>query len=270
MATAALNIDYSRGFSVGRVFARALGAIGRNPLVTVGIAFLLGGLPSLGFNLLMRNSLAGNPKSPSAEMVLGIGVTVIFAWLVSMAIGVIVQAALTRATVADSDGRRAGMGECVMAGVRVLLPLFGLFLLWALGVGLGMLLLIIPGVILLLMWSVSVPSLVEERQGVFASFARSRALTKGERWKILGVLIVLVVSFWLLSVVLGVAGVSSIKYSGQAGAAPANLTNTVMLLSLIPSTLFSLAWGTIQAALYVELRNAKDGGSVDHLQDVFA
>lgn len=266
MATASLNIDHSEGFSVGRVFSRAFGTIGRNPLVTVGIAFLLGGLPSLGFNLIMRDYIAGESTKSTPDMALGIGLTMAFVWLASMAIGVLVQAALTRATVADSDGRRATFGECFMAGARVILPLVGLIVLWTLGIGLGIVLLVIPGLILLLMWSVAVPSLVEERRGVFGAFARSRELTKGERWKILGVLVVLMVAFGLLSVVLGFVGVSSIKMTGQPGA----VATTATLLSLIPSTLLSLAWGTMQGALFVELRNAKEGDSVEQLQDVFA
>lgn len=270
MATAATRIDETRDFSVGRVFARAFATVAHNPLVTFGMALLLGAVPAVLIGLMMRGVFAGDLERATADMAAGFAITVILSSLAMMAISVIVQAALTRATVADSEGRRAGFGECVMAGVRVVFPLVGLILLWSIGIGLGMLLLIIPGIILLLMWSVAIPSLVEERQGVFAAFARSRTLTKGNRWKILGVLAVLVVAYMLLSIVLPIVGISSMDFTATGTEMSGGLSVALILSSLIPSTLFNLAWGTIQPALYVELRNAKVGDSVDSLQGVFA
>jgi hypothetical protein len=32
----------------------------------------------------------------------------------------------------------------------------------------------------------------------------------------------------------------------------------------------NLLWGTIQPSLYIELRQAKEGGSIDSLEEVFA
>ena len=270
MATTATRIDETRDFSVGRVFARAFATVVHNPLVTLAMALLLGAVPAVIIGLMMRGVFAGNLKGATADMAAGFAITSILSWLAMMTISVIVQAALTRATVADSEGRRAGFGECVMAGVRVLFPLVGLVLLWSIGIGLGMMLLIIPGVILLLMWSVAVPSLVEERQGVFAAFARSRMLTNGNRWKILGVLAVLGVAYLLLSIVLRIVGISSMDFTATGAEMPGGLSVALILSSLIPSTLFNLAWGTIQPALYVELRDAKERGSVDSLHEVFA
>ena len=270
MATVTARSGDMRDFSIGRVFARASATVAHNPLVTLSMALLLGAVPVLVISLLMRGALEGNIGGASVDMSIGLAMTGILTWMAMMAVGVLVQAALTRATVADSEGRRATFGECVMAGVYVMLPMIGLILLWTLGIALGMMLLFIPGIILLLMWSVAIPSLVEERQGVFAAFARSRMLTKGERWKILGVLAILVVAYILLSVVLNIIGVASMDLPGSAAEAPGDLSVAVILGSLIPSTMLNLVWGTIQPAMYVELRDAKEGGSVDSLHEVFA
>ena len=91
-----------------------------------------------------------------------------------MIISALVQGALTRATVSAIEGRRASFGESLGTGVRVILPLIGLSLLWAFGVGIGFIFLIVPGVILLLMWAVCIPALVIERQGVFARLRTQR------------------------------------------------------------------------------------------------
>ena len=120
------------------------------------------------------------------------------------------------------------------------------------------------------MWSVAVPALVEERQGVFAAFARSRMLTSGNRWKILGVLVILMVVYILVASVLGFAGMSAMDMTGTTTETAANLSVASTLSSLAMSTVFSLVWGTIQAAMYVELRDAKESGSVESLNEVFA
>ena len=113
--------------------------------------------------------------------------------LVMMVISALVQGALTRATVSANEGIRATFGQSLSAGLQVILSLIGLSILWSLGVGIGFVLLIVPGVILLMMWAVAVPALVVERAGVFAAFSRSAQLTKGARWKIFGLSLVLLV-----------------------------------------------------------------------------
>lgn len=57
----------------------------------------------------------------------------------------------------------------------------------------AMLALIVPGIILWLGWSMSVPVLIQERRGVFGSMSRSRALTKGNRWSLFGLFLILVI-----------------------------------------------------------------------------
>lgn len=262
--------EETRDFSIGRVFARAAGTVGRNPLVTLSMALLLGAVPALIISLLTRGVFATDVEGATTDMSIGLFITGILTWMVMMAIGVIVQAGLTRATLADSEGRKASFGECVMAGVQVILPLVALILLWTGGIALGMIVFLIPGIILMLMWAVAIPSLVVERQGIFAAFARSRELTKGSRWKILGVLVLLLVAYMLLTIVLGIAGVSTLETANIGSETAGALSIAAIVSSLIPSTLFNLAWGTIQPAMYVELRDAKEGGSVEHLQEVFA
>jgi hypothetical protein len=116
------------------------------------------------------------------------------------------------------------------------------------------------------MWSVAAPTIVVERVGVFEALGRSRELTRGARWKILGTFLVLLVIYWLLSIVLGFVG---LKMYGAAGAAP-GLTTANLIGSIVLGTIFNVAWGTIQPSLYVELRHWKEGDSVQALHDVFA
>jgi hypothetical protein len=257
-----------RQVSIGRVFQRAFAAVALNPLVILGLALVVGALPGLLMtyvfvNLGVTSSAAlENGTFSTGSFIALIGLTTI----VGMIISALVQGALTRATVSANEGRRATIGESLSAGLRVILPLIGLSILFAFGVAIGFVLLVVPGIILLLMWAVAVPTLVIERGGVFHSFRRSAELTKGARWKIFGLFCVLIAIYWLLTVVLGVVGLTTY------GSDPAtnDLQISTLFATLLVGTVFNALWGTIQPSLYVELRQWKEGGSLENLEQVFA
>jgi hypothetical protein len=75
-------------------------------------------------------------------------------------------------------------------------------LLAALGITVGFLLLIVPGLVLITLWLLIVPAIMLESRGVFESFGRSRQLVSGQGWNVFGV-IVLTVAI-LLAVNIGV------------------------------------------------------------------
>ena len=267
MATAA-PVYEERQMSIGRVFQRAFSAISLNPLVILGLALVVGALPSLlmSYFFIASAAVSTNPLQPGFSMNRIMGAAVL-SGIISMVIAALVQGALTRATIAANEGRRATFGESLSSAVRVILPLIGLSLLWAIGVGFGFVLLIVPGVILLLMWAVAVPALVVERDGTMAAFGRSAELTKGARWKILGLFLVLLIGYWLLSIVVGLVGLKSL--SATSGGV-ASLTITNLIGSIVLGTIFNTLWGTIQPSLYVELRQWKEGDSVENLEQIFA
>jgi hypothetical protein len=254
--------------SIGRTFQRAFSALSLNPLVVLGLALIVGALPGLlmsylfvQFGLTSPGALQAGALSFRAFM----GAT-FFSTVIAMVIGALVQGALTRAVVSANEGRRATFGECLSTGFQVFLPLIGVSILFSIGVGIGFVLLFIPGIILLLMWAVAIPALVTERTGVFGAFSRSAELTKGSRWKILGLFLVLGVIYWLLSIVLGLIG---LKMYAPA-TSPTGLTIANIVGSMILGTIFNVLWGTIQPSLYVELRQAKEGESSESLAQVFA
>jgi uncharacterized membrane protein len=125
-----------------------------------------------------------------------------------------------------------------------------------LGVMVGMLLLVVPGIIILLMWSVAVPSYVEERAGVVASLKRSRELTKGSRWKILGLYVVMLTIIVLIQMLV-------VAILGQAG-------TLAIVAAMLTSAVFGTLFAAMIASLYVELRQVKDGATPDRLAEVFA
>jgi hypothetical protein len=267
MATTTATVR-DRSVSIGRVFGRGFGTIGANPLATLGIALLFSAVPStlLGFGL--QNMQAETFLLLGAAGTIGIALlTVVISILLSM----ITQGALVRATVAHSGGRRASLGESAMAGLAVAGPLFLLGLLSAIGIGLGLVLLLVPGIMLYVIWSVAAPALVEERLGPVEALGRSRFLTRGARWKIFGLSLVILVVYWLISAVVGMVGIT--MYGGVEKLAvdlQDGMPLPYLIFNALVQTVVAAVWGAIQASLYVELRDWKDGPAADKLAEVFA
>jgi hypothetical protein len=86
----------------------------------------------------------------------------------------------------SSQGATGGWKEYLAAGRPFALRLFGLSILMAIGISIGFLLLIFPGFYLMGRWGLAPFALVQENLGVMAAFKRSRELTKGHVWEVLG------------------------------------------------------------------------------------
>lgn len=135
--------------------------------------------------------------SPAA----GIALVVLF-W----ALSILYQGMVVELVQDIQDGRRDhSIGQLLRSVDEVFWPLVGVSILLALGVGIGFVLLIIPGLVLLVMWSVVAPVTVLERPGVFAAFGRSRELVRGNGWNVFGVIVLVFVIVFLVSIAAGVA-----------------------------------------------------------------
>ncbi|HEY1606541.1 MAG TPA: hypothetical protein VGF77_13190 [Allosphingosinicella sp.] len=266
MATSAAAFE-DRDFSIGRVFNRAFGTIGSNPVTTIGISFLFGALPAtlvgLGSQYLRLNGVGVMSFWSRTGLTLGASVLVIV-------FSTVTQGALVQATIAHSDGRQSGFQESAAAGLAVIVPLFLLGLGNGLGIGFGLLLLIIPGVLIWVVWSVAAPALVAERVGIFEAFGRSNELTDGVRWKILGLLLIVLVATWIF---VGIIESLTLPIFGGARAAALvaarGFSLSYFALDAFQRTVTTLLWAVIQTSLYVELRDWKEGPATGALADVF-
>jgi hypothetical protein len=110
--------------------------------------------------------------------------------------------ALVEAVADIRDGRSdLGVSETFSKVWPRLWPLLGASVLAGLGIALGLLLLVVPGLILLTWWALIPPAIVLENKGVFESFGRSRELVRGHGWNVFGVLII---TYLLSAVISGV------------------------------------------------------------------
>ncbi|MGZ3250267.1 MAG: YciC family protein [Croceibacterium sp.] len=260
-------IETGDNVSVGRVFSRGFGVIASNPATVFGIAFLFGGLPSLVLNLIQRRMTAGTLDSYQVIGSVGLAFASAFVALVLQAL---VQGSLVRATLAYARGERATFGECIRSGLAVILPLIGLALLMGLGIGIGFVFFLVPGFMLLVMWSVASPAMVAERPGVFGALRRSRYLTKGARWKVFGVEALILLAYYVFMLAFGAATLSVSGTDLSTAVTTTGLSLSWVILTVISSTIVNTVWSTVQTSLYVELRNWKEGLPEQTLEEIFA
>lgn len=74
---------------------------------------------------------------------------------------------------------------------RRLWALVGLGLISGIGILVGLILLIIPGIYLMVRWSAAVPALIAEEAGVYDSLGRSAAAVEGRFWHVFAAMLVI-------------------------------------------------------------------------------
>jgi hypothetical protein len=147
------------------------------------------------------------------------------------------------------DGRRdMTVGELLDATTPVIAPLIGAGILSGLGIGIGMILLVVPGLILITIWAVIAPAIVIERRGVIEAFGRSRELVRGNGWQVFGV----VICAFLIAVVVGFifSLIGAAIVSGALGR---------ILFGIVSSTITAPITALTAAVLYYRLVAMKGG-----------
>ena len=242
-------------FSIGRVIGDSFGVFGRN-FVSFSILALLLGLINLLIALFYFDP--AQIEATGQFDATGLGISV----LIGMLVNSLTQAAIIYGTFQDLRGQKAGIGDCISRGLASVIPVIvGSLLLW-LGVSIAAIFFVIPGIILTLMWWVYVPAIVVEGKGIIESFGRSRALTKGRRWHILGLLILVLVLSLVVNFLVGLV-VGVLFIGGSDVATPAAILQYVAM-SLVT------AFGAILVAVgYYYLRAEKEGVDVNEIAQVF-
>jgi hypothetical protein len=132
----------------------------------------------------LANSAKGNGAAAGA-----------FWGLIAVVIGIIgyfwVQGALVELVRDVRDGRAdRTVGETYKAVQPRLAALIVAGILAGIGILIGVILIVIPGLYLLTIWSMIVPVIVLEGKSAGESFSRSREIVRGNGWRVFGLLIV--------------------------------------------------------------------------------
>lgn len=139
-------------------------------------------------------------------------VLVILFW----ALGILYQGMVVELVRDVQDGKRDhSVGQLLRSVEPVFWPLVAVSVLFGIGVAVGFVLLIIPALILLVIWSVVAPVTVVERPGVFKAFGRSREIVRGNGWNVFGLIVIVWVIVTLVGIAAGLiaAGLGSFGHS---------------------------------------------------------
>lgn len=256
----------TRSFDMGGVLTSTFDVMGKNFFPFAALA-AIGAAPTAAFTMFMTG---GNPFGES-KLVIPPGTQplaffgVFFAGgLISFLLTCILQAALIHGTVVTLNGRRASFGDCLATGVNSFLPVAAIGLLSALGIGLGFILLIVPGIILAIGWSIAVPVRVVERKPVFEVFERSWHLTSGHRWALVGLFVVVGIGSAVFQMLVAPLNGITLGTSTPGGASIVFIAATAIVKILV-----SMFGATMVGVIYYELRSVKEGIGPEALASVF-
>jgi hypothetical protein len=142
------------------------------------------------------------------------------------------------------DGRRdASVGQLLRAVRPVVGQLILVGIVAGAGIVVGFLLLIVPGLILITVWSVAAPVVVLERPPGLGALGRSRELVRGSGWQVFGVILVLGVLVNVLA--------SAIELGAESAGTGAGIVVRV-ILGVLTAPLLALA----SSVLYFQLRGS--------------
>jgi uncharacterized membrane protein len=239
-------------FRVGRVLNRTSSVLSRNFLIFF-VVTAVAHLPAL---LLFKGSASTGAAASGQEI--AIGAAMVFLGLILMIVfSTLSQAIVLYGAFQDMRGRHVSLQESLQVGLSRFFPIIGVaFLMSFLGM-LAALALIFPAFILFTMWFVATPVCVVERLGPWKSMRRSRELTKGHRWKIFGLMLLLIMAN-------AIAGPTITTSLTAIGGTP---------LALVGDVLWNGVAGAFYAisvvVTYHDLRAAKEGVDIDQIAAVF-
>lgn len=253
---------------IAKVISGTFSVIGRNFVPFAVLSLVLSGVPTAVIAYIQVTSLEAGTTTLSLSP--GYFTSLAYTGLAALITGAVLQGALVYGTVQDMTGSRPTIAECLANGLRAFLPLIGLSILLGLAIIFGFMLLIVPGIMMACAWCVAVPALVADRSGVFGAFSRSAELTRGNRWRIFALFVVV----WVIAIVIGmVIGAVAMALSfADAALGPAALARSPaqIVANLVSNTLTSMISSTGVAVLYVELRRAREGLGPKWLSEIFS
>jgi hypothetical protein len=280
-----MSAPFAEGdFRVGRVISQSASVLTGNfpTLFLIGvIAYLPIQLSALWFTNLTQRGLGARGVSPAQ-----VGIAALLFLFVMIVFSLFVQAVILHAAFQNMRNQPANIFESLKVGLRRFFPLL------LLGIVMGLLMVLVfaalsmtgaavAGIsgyttfatiaitilavvlgiatvaILYTMWFVAVAACVVERRGPFAAMGRSKQLTKGHRWRIFGLILLL----FLVSIIASVLIELVLRRTGGT------------ILTFLVTVAWTAIWGAYYAisvaVSYHDLRVAKEGVDIEQIVAVF-
>jgi hypothetical protein len=124
--------------------------------------------------------------------------------IIDLAAVFLLQAALVKAVQDVRDGRvDLNLSETIRAALPYFLPVAAAGILASIGITIGLVLLIVPGLILLTFWCLIVPFIVIGEAGPIDAFGKSMRTVRGHAWNVFGTLVLVFLIYIAFAIVLG-------------------------------------------------------------------
>ncbi len=247
---------------IGAVIQTTFGVIRRNIVTFLILSAILAGIPAVLSGWLQWRML-GPMSTGDFRGAMGLANIpgTMAAALIGIVANAILQGALIHVTASDLTGRKASVADGLATGLRNFLPLIAIGVIFGVGFILGLILLVVPGLILATVWLLAVPAAVVERTTISSAFTRSRDLTRGSRWRIFALMVLMAILGYVIRAVFG---------SIFGGAMSLAALNPLALVGVMIAAVLNGVIGAVGVAvLYTELRRLKDGVGVTELAAVF-
>jgi hypothetical protein len=191
--------------------------------------------------------------------IVGIGIFII----IMMAV-LVMYAGLMLQMDAFAKGQSLSSGDAVMGGLPLFLPVLVSSLLYGFGIVIGFILLLVPGIILSVYWSLFLPAAVLDKAGMVGSLARSYQLIRGSWWRttiLLTVFTLIVAVVYTILIIFAIGGV--IGGMSSAGDLDTTLLDMITLIvSPILGTFMAPFSYAFLLAIHHDLVLRKEGGDL--------
>jgi len=271
------NPNRKPAFEVGRVVSSTFKAIMAHPAQFFILTFIGLGLPMGLFSLwpLLLGMDGGiNMYDPNwiedfeFEGLGGMIAIMVVIWLVMMTI---TMGAIIHMSVNALNQRRVDLGESFRVGLRHFFPILAIMILYYIGVMIGTLLLIIPGIFVALGWYLCWNVRVIEERSITDSLSRSWTLSKGyKRW-----LLLMMIIFGVIGAVISAIMQVPLLFLGNPQTAMFEGGSTgFWIANALVSAIAQMVVGALTyvglTATYLEIRRVKEGVNSDSLADIFS
>lgn len=253
-------------FSVGDVLSRTISTLLDKPMLFFGLA-AIAALPSTVVNSITFTS----------------GFTAFISFFLNLLFGLMIQGAMAYGVFISLAGNDPSWGEVVSRGFRHVLRMFLIVLIFGLlfillsivatmfivflksgafAVITALLMLVVMA-IAACAWAVTIPGCVVEQLGPIDSINRSAELTKGYRWRLFGLFVLVFIG--AMALVFMVSTIAALVFSNNMQLLPKMEAAAFFLVSVV-STAFG---GVMCSVIYYDLRVVKEGLTIDSLADIF-
>ena len=177
-------------------------------------------------------------------------------WIGNIAsqIGVGVASAAAILVAAEAyAGMSSDWRQSTAAGLRRIVPIVVVTVVAGVAIGIGFVVIVVPGIFLAVSFAVAIPALMIERVGPIESLKRSWRLVSGERWRLFGAGLSMII---IGVIVFGIIG--AIAFFVLSGLAGMDAGDTTYYLQQIITLLSIPLTAAVGAVLYVDLKVRKE------------